>query len=404
MRDTNIVTFRLGPKKVYLVQGAQNTQPLLRMTSDIGSEAAAIFAYKRLFDMSPEDIAKFAADKSSRLKRASPGSVDNLPGGKRYWYGIRRLYDDYMMRPHYANSMADKYYELFSACLEEQPVGEWNTVSLFSYLKENMARSAIVSLCGQRILDLNPDFLKQFWAYDRVVFYLLRGAPKWLNHGPWKARDEFLDSISRALQAAWESFDWSGPAAHADWEESFGSRFSRECVRWARESGLSMRSTRGLMALMIFGYVQASSVYYLGCAYGVQTNSAINLQCQFQHNPHYDLGNVRTTPRPWPVSGGQGGTRHRLYYRSLDGGRYYQRTKARVTAVASFRPNRDHASAFIPEFTSRGEQPHRPRGLYHPKGFSGTSHHTDRPLRRGHMGVRGPPGIRVLGASTPSGC
>lgn len=248
-----MITFRLGPKKVYIVRGAQNTQPLLRMTDDVGSELFAVFAFDRMFDLSPEDRAKFAADKSGRIKRPSPGSLDSLPDGTRYWYGIRRLYDEYITRPYYSNCMADKYYEIFSAHLGQQPAGEWNTVSLFAYLKDRMARSATVSLCGQRILDLNPGFVEKLWSYDAVVFYLLRGAPKWLGGRPWKVRDELLDCVARALEGPWKEFDWNGPAAEADWEESLGSRFLRECVRWSKERGFSVRSARGLVTLMIFG-------------------------------------------------------------------------------------------------------------------------------------------------------
>lgn len=43
-----------------------------------------------------------------------------------------------------------------------------------------------------------------------------------------------------------------GPHAEVEWEEKFGSRFSRELVRWFLDNGMSMKSARGWMGFVLF--------------------------------------------------------------------------------------------------------------------------------------------------------
>lgn len=246
---SNVLWFWLGPKKVYLTRGAQNVRPLLRVTNDFGSEAF-IAGILRPLDMSPVDIAKFASDNSGRIKRRAPWS--KVPEDKRVWYGLHRIYDEFMTRAHYSNCMAEKYHQTFSSRLTSQPLNQWTDVSLFGFLKHEMAYSSLVSLVGTQILSLSTDFVELCWEYDEVAFYHLPGPPKWWNRKPYEVFDRFNESIGRYMDSAWENFDWDGPLADSDWEEQFGSRFAREMIRWFVGSGMTMQSARGWMCFIVF--------------------------------------------------------------------------------------------------------------------------------------------------------
>jgi len=235
-----------------MVQGPQNIQPMLRVTNEFGSEAFIALILKPL-DMSPEDIAKFAGDKTGRLKKRAAWMSE---GGGRYWYGLHRVYEDFMTRAHYSARMADRFRDVLAERLTLQPEGQWvEGVGLFGFLKQDMTESALVAMCGPRILELNPGFAELSWEFDEIAFYLLCGPPRWWDARPYQVRDRFNGAIGRYLDEAWEKFDWNGPDAEADWEEHFGSRFSREMVKWFLDSGFTMRSTRGWMSFVIFAYV-----------------------------------------------------------------------------------------------------------------------------------------------------
>ncbi|KAK5661823.1 hypothetical protein OQA88_9925 [Cercophora sp. LCS_1] len=255
MTPTNILTFRLGPVKVYCVQKPHNILPLLRVTNDFSSEGFMVMTFRGLWDLDPVDIAKFSADKSGRLKKpASPfssSSSSSTTNSKRYWYAERKLYEEFLSRGAVANTMTDKYADMFSQRLGEQPLHEWATVSLFKWVKKHMTDAAVVSLIGPRILQQTPDFSDLFWDFDSNLFYLIMGPPKWLNRHPWRVHKAFHDAVARYVETAWREFNWDGPDAESDWEPVFGARVARELQKWCREAGFSDRTVRGFVAMLI---------------------------------------------------------------------------------------------------------------------------------------------------------
>lgn len=102
------------------------------------------------------------------------------------------MYHEYLSTARYANALATKYYALFNERLEFQPLGEWTTVQLWNYLRVNM------------------------------------------------------------LESAWKNFEWNGPAADSDWDQNFGSRFSRELAKFLRENDFDAGLTAGYFAALLF--------------------------------------------------------------------------------------------------------------------------------------------------------
>ncbi|KAK4442767.1 cytochrome P450 [Podospora aff. communis PSN243] len=255
---SNTLLYRLGPRKVYIVQGADNVAPLLRVTNDAGSEAFIVGILAQL-DMNKSDIDKFRRDTSSRLKRKSPWSA--TPDGERVWYGLHRVYEEWMTRMRFSYSMAGRYAVDFerrvTSCAEEGgfAVGEGVEGGVFGFVKGAMGAASVVAMCGGRILERNPGFVELAWEFDEIAFYVLKGAPRWRDRRPFEVRDRFLGAIGRWLDEAWREFDWEGEDAESEWEEKFGSRFSREMVRWFLDQGMSMKSARGWMGFVIFALI-----------------------------------------------------------------------------------------------------------------------------------------------------
>jgi hypothetical protein len=200
--------------------------------------------------MDATDIERFRKDTSSRLKRRSPWS--ETPEGERVWYGLHRVYEEWMTRMRFSYSMAGRYAVDFEKRLEGFPVGEGVEGGVFGFVKGEMGAASFVAMCGERIMEMNPGFVELAWEFDEVAFYVLKGAPKWRDRRPFDVRDRFLEAIGRWLDEAWREFDWEGKDAESEWEEKFGSRFSREMVRWFLDQGMSMKSARGWMGFVIF--------------------------------------------------------------------------------------------------------------------------------------------------------
>ena len=248
----SIVKYRLASKPAYLVRGQRNIQTLNRPSPDMGSEGFMLMVMKNFWNFQPRDALKFEKDKTGRLKAPAPGT-ESHPASQRYWLLTHNLYHQYLSTAHYANALAAKYYSLFNERLERQPLGNWATVQLWKYMRVNMLESATVSLDGPRMLELNPNYADAYWEFDLFAFTLIYGQPKVLNRRAYQAQDNFFSMTDRYLKSAWKEFDWDGPAADSDWDENFGSRFSRELAKFSRDTDFDERSAAGFFGAMLFG-------------------------------------------------------------------------------------------------------------------------------------------------------
>lgn len=202
--------------------------------------------------MTKEEIGKFARDTSGRQKTPAPGSEDT-PEDKRYWLQHDRLYHDFLTKPEYTNSLAQSFNRFFSERLDEEHIGEWSTVQLFDVLKKKMGESAIISLFGTKIVDINPGFVEAYWKFDDIAGPLVWGMPNFLQRKSIKIRDNLHRMTRNHIDSAWRHFDWNGSDSESTWDPHFGTRLSRECAKWLREGGFSNQAAAGHTLASLFG-------------------------------------------------------------------------------------------------------------------------------------------------------
>ncbi|KAL4914781.1 cytochrome P450 [Aspergillus aurantiobrunneus] len=256
-RRSRIVKFRLGPKQIYLVSGEQNIQAINRPSRSISPDVFFLEVMANVWGAQKDEVARFEQDKSGRSKNPVPGH-DVQPGQPRLWHGQHHVYSEYLQRTDHANALSDKYFQLFSARLARQPLGEWTEVRLSQFFESEMAEAALVALMGPRLVELNPGFWPAMWEFARLAPRLMWGLPRWLNPKPWEVREQFHAMCRRYVDAAASEFDPNGPDADAEWEPHYGSRMARELVGWAMKN-LSPETTAGMVATFIFG-TNANSV------------------------------------------------------------------------------------------------------------------------------------------------
>ncbi|KAH8889265.1 cytochrome P450 [Thozetella sp. PMI_491] len=243
----NIVSFHLGPMKVYLLTGAQNVPVMFRMSAAVSSDKFMLLIMQTLWGSTKEDLAKFANDKSGRLKAPAHGT-EGIPDEARYWASFHNLFHNYLVRTEEANKLAARYQELFNERLEAFPLGEWTEVRLFQFVRRDMATASIVSLNGPLILEQTPDFLDILWDFDAVALSLAWGLPRFLNRSAFNKRERYRAACGRFLDAAWAAYDPNSPDAEADWEPCFGSRFMRELAKWMKACEFSPDTCCGLVS------------------------------------------------------------------------------------------------------------------------------------------------------------
>jgi hypothetical protein len=240
----------------------QNVQTFFRTSPSIGVDRFILYAIKNMMGVHPDDYARFANDKSGRLPVPLPGT-EHTPEDQRYWAAMHGLMHKYLSQPRYANALATTYQRFFREQLNARfsVVDEWTEVRVVPLMKDAMARSAILSVLGQRIFEVAPNLLDLFWDYDKVLGTILYGPPRWLFPGVYAKAERYCGATTRYFQEATAAFDWDGPDADADWEPILGSRFWREFSRWMIRSGFKPRTCGGFVG--VTGIVASVSTFSL---------------------------------------------------------------------------------------------------------------------------------------------
>lgn len=253
MKKTNIVKFYLGRNPVYIVAGAQNMQVIFSSSHKIGNEDLfAQHVLPKLYGMPKHEVDRFARDKTGRGKIPVPGAMEQTD--QRYWYTEHHIHNEYMGRSQYLNQLSRHYLDVLNKNLDSKQLvkGQWDTVSLARLCRDDMTSSAIETLVGPRILELNPGFIEMFWDFDSIIFPLVLGLPSWLNPRPTRVRDKWNGMIRKYLDSGLENFDWNGPDVNASWEPVFGARVCRELVRWLLDSNFCTETVGGVLGTFLW--------------------------------------------------------------------------------------------------------------------------------------------------------
>lgn len=240
--DREVLQFRLGSTKVYLVTGRKYVDKVLRIAEPLSSDNQTTTVLQRMASVTKSDINKFTSDTSGRGRVP----LTAVPEEKRIWHAHHRLTMNHLSSPQAVQIMTQKFCELFSASISASNAkGEWETLQLYSFLKKHMASAAIASMAGTQFLEEHPDFINSFWKYDKGAFSLILGTPRFLSPSIHAAKDAFHEH-GKYFEKACASFDWNGSSADADWEPVFGSKFSRAQARFLEEWDFEPKSRAGM--------------------------------------------------------------------------------------------------------------------------------------------------------------
>lgn len=251
--NSDIVRFNVGFIPAYVVRGPDNVRKLFNSPNTLDGNFLQLLLMDKHWGMHHHEIAKFANDKTGRGKAPAPGT-ENVPESERYWLGHDRLYVNYLANRQNSDALADVFHRTFLKQLNSLSE-EWSTINLFETLKTAMATSAITSLFGTRIFDLNPGLIDLYWQFDDIAGHLVWGLPKFLQRQSVAIKDRLHSMTLKYVDSAWENFDWDSSESESLWEPHFGSRLCRETAKWFRENNFSNHAAAGHAVGALFGYV-----------------------------------------------------------------------------------------------------------------------------------------------------
>ena len=250
-----LCTTRMGPAKCYIVTGGQNIQAMFKMSRHLSSDQLERQILKSVFHVPDHDI-----DIVQQPARDDKGKVTDM-GKKNRMYDIEKIYENFMLTPHAVNFLTRNFLNVFGEALDKAPEiplppeassreAEWATVNFYEWLKDHMFTASATAFLGSRVLEINPDFAKDFWIFEENFLNLVYGLPRFLARSGNEARDRLVNSASRWLEDAQNHGDVENTE---DWDPYFGSRFVREREKMDQKMGLDTKSRASIKVGLLFG-------------------------------------------------------------------------------------------------------------------------------------------------------
>ncbi len=176
-------------------------------------------------------------------------------------YDVEKIYENFLLPPHAVGSLTRRFLDLFGETLDKAPEipplpeassrdAEWATVNFYEWLKGHMFTASTTAFLGSRVLEMNPDFAKDFWVFEENFLNLIYGLPRFLARSGNEARDRLVDGATQWLEDAQRHGDVENTE---DWDPYFGSRFVREREKMDQTMGLATRSRAGVKVGLLFG-------------------------------------------------------------------------------------------------------------------------------------------------------
>lgn len=260
-QDNTLLRFYLGPQTVYLVTGSQGIKNMFgrdMVHTVTNQKQMTQFALPTLYKMNKAEVQRWKDDKSGVAKIPIAGT-ESTPTRQRLWFMYEHIYAEYLGEARYFKPVAERFDRNLNNALSSYSAKEWTAISVMDFCRSKVVETSVNSLFGPDLIRLTPDLVERFWEFDKNVFKLVMGLPRWLNAVPFQAHDRYVDAIKTWLDAASTGFDWDGPEAEADWEPRFGGRAPRELIKWMKETEWRNEVVAATVGALVFAQVPSRS-------------------------------------------------------------------------------------------------------------------------------------------------
>jgi hypothetical protein len=230
--------------KLYFAPHGEMLTALYKNSRHMSTKVISILTQSRQFRMPEKDLKIWIDDDSGISAQPAPGFEGVDPSSRIFYHVHRDLQTLLMGTP--LNVMTAKFVDIFTKQLADKTdiTDQWTELpDLLAFCRTEMLTAAIISLCGEHILELTPTFVADFWQFDDALPWIFKEMPRWLIPRRYAARDKMLVNIKKyhLFGADPKNFDWEDEAAvNADWEPVYGHRIMRARRQMCKNAGMSV--------------------------------------------------------------------------------------------------------------------------------------------------------------------
>ncbi|EWZ29436.1 cytochrome P450 [Fusarium oxysporum Fo47] len=232
----------VGAEPMYFIPHGQPIIELFKASRHLTTKSLGVMTVRDAFGL-PESDMPIYVDEDSQF-----GHVDPL---KRFDFVQHRDLHA-LLTGGPLNSMTAKFVEVYSDIIEKDTrlnEDDWTEVDdLYEWLKNNLLRAAITALCGDKFLEISPNFLEDFWLFDYHLPSLFKRMPRWLVPKSYAARDKCVESMLRYHEYGNQLFDFTDEdgVVKKDWTSEFGTRLMSARQKMFQSVGMTPRGGAAL--------------------------------------------------------------------------------------------------------------------------------------------------------------
>lgn len=172
-----------------------------------------------------------------------------------------QISQEFVLRPSHANELASEFARCFGDNMRAEvrtvrgQEGSRKQVDLCAWLKSIHFTSSCTALMGNHIMEVYPDFARDFADFDRGFLDLVFGFSRLLKPKAFAARDKATAGLRRWVETVDRETGGAIPDARtsAAWDPHWGSRCFRARQALWRELGLSQGGRASMELGFVFG-------------------------------------------------------------------------------------------------------------------------------------------------------
>lgn len=221
------ISIRVGTTKFVIVANPEQIQTIFKNSRLLTNKSVTLWVLEHLLGATKKLIAFYEADDSGMAAKARPTSKVK-PEDRIFYFQLRTAHA-YLSGTH-LHSLNDRFMITLDRDLDALSIGqEWiEYPDLYKFLQLTVTRSSIETIYGSKLLDLNPDFVEDFWEFEANAPKFLHALPRWFMARAYHVREKLIQAFERTHSYANEHVDCSRfSAEEPEWEPNFGSKLIR---------------------------------------------------------------------------------------------------------------------------------------------------------------------------------
>ncbi|KAI7090220.1 hypothetical protein KC356_g1639 [Hortaea werneckii] len=178
-------------------------------------------------------------------KKAFPADLD--PKGK---LSTAKIHTEHLLSASAVNSLTIKFMECFVQELQkDSKLKDGAEVNLYEWLWQRIFHASTTSLYGSKLLEMFPDFDKDYKVWEDNMLGLLFGVPRLMIGHAYKARDSNIEKLTAFLEEGYKNVS----DGDEDWDPWFGARVVRKRHEYYHQQGLSTKGQAGCDLVFLAG-------------------------------------------------------------------------------------------------------------------------------------------------------